>query len=229
MATISFEYACDKDTGFLQDPNVHKTFGYVTSLMGFGLPAPLASDLTVYTPWNQEAGAPKYTGLNVVAASEKKPMPSTKVVGVLEKWSWDGKAGGTLEVEAWMSQENALQVKYLQQLTLKNTKIQSFGWWIADYDQELKTWYEKCFPIDPTPNITGLINGQDGNMDLDADLVGAQAASGIDVLVYKVSFKVAPAANQQYTFMMANSATKPAVKSWGLVVGTLAAKAVAPV
>jgi hypothetical protein len=224
MASIPFEFACDKDTGFLMDPNVHKTFGYVVQLNGFGLGATLSPDLQVHIPYNTGA-APTYPLLQYTAPTPEAPVGVAKVVGVMEKWSWNGAVGGPLEVDVWMSQENAFQVKALQQLTLKNTSVTAFAWWIGAYDQETKVWYEASYALG-SGLITGIINGQDGNMDLDVDLSGAQAAAGIDVMVYKVSIKIVPAANQQYTFHMANSSSKKTVKSWGLVVGTLAASAV---
>jgi len=222
MASVPYEFACDKDAGFLADPNANKMHGYITALNGFGLGATLASDLQVHTSYNSGA-PPTYTGLKYTAPSPEKPMGTAKVVGVLEKFSWAGNVGGTLEFDIWMSQENAFQIKALQQLTLKNTSVTALAWWVGGYDQEVKTWYEASHPLPAsgTP-ITGIVNGQDGNMDLDVDLAGAQAAAGIDVLVYKVSIKVAPAANFQYTFHMANSSQKKTVKSWGLVVGTMA-------
>jgi len=229
MADIAFDYTCDKDTGFLMNPNVHKTFGYVTSLNGFGLGAALATDLQVYISYNTDAG-PEYSILKglYTKGSGASPVGTAKVVGVMEHFVWSGAVGAPIEIDVWMSQENAFQIKALQQLTLKDTKVSELSWWIGDYDQETKMWYEKSHPLG-SGKVTGNINGQDGNMDLDVDLVGAQAASGIDVLVYKVTLKVVPGANQQYTFRMANSSTKPTVKSWGLVVGTLAAGQLKPV
>jgi len=226
MASIAFDFACDKDTGFLMDPNVHKTFGYITRLDGFGLGKALDPDLQVHIPYNTGA-APEYKGLQYTAPTPDKPVGVAKVIAVIEKWTWEGGVGKTLDIECWMSQENAFQIKALQQLTLKNTSVKALAWWIGDYDHETKSWYEKSYPLPSsgTP-ITGLLNTADGNVDLDVDLIGAQAASGIEVMVYKVAMKIAPAANLQYTFHMANSSTKKTVKSWGLVVGKLALGAV---
>ena len=61
----------------------------------------------------------------------------------------------------------------------------------------------------------------------DLDLTGQPAKDGIDVMVYKVSIQIAPAANQAYQLLFANAAGKPMTKSWGLTVGTVAPSAVA--
>jgi len=223
MASIPFEFECDKATGFLQDPNIHNCFGYVTALNGFGLGATLAADLNVYIPYNTGA-APTFAGLQYTAPSPTAPMGSAKVVGVMQSWKWGGGVGQTIDIEVWMSQENAFQIKALQQLTLKNTSVTALAWWIGNYDQETKVWYEASYPLG-SGLISGIINSESGNMSLDVNLKGEPAADGIDVMVYMVTIKVAPGANQQYTFHMANSSAKKTVKSWGLVVGTLATSA----
>ena len=58
-----------------------------------------------------------------------------------------------------MSQENAIQIKSLQPTTLKSTMVSKLAWWIGDYDQETKAWYEKSFPMSPS-TISGTIQGE---------------------------------------------------------------------
>jgi hypothetical protein len=81
-------------------------------------------------------------------------------------------------------------------------------------------WYERAYPLEPH-TITGIIKGKD-NLEFNVDLTGASVKDGIDVMVYKVSMSVAPAANQQCSLHFANTSTMPVVKAWGLVVGQLA-------
>jgi hypothetical protein len=54
---------------------------------------------------------------------------------------------------------------------------------------------------------------------VDVDLSPVPVKDGIDVNVYKMTLAVVPAANKQYTLHFASSPRKPAVKSWGLVIG----------
>lgn len=223
MATVPFEYECNKEAGFVMDPNVHARFGYITALNGFGLAATLPADLQVHIPFNTGA-APTFAGLQYTAPSATAPVGVAKVVGVIEKFSWAGGVGDPIHVEFYVSQENATQIKSLQQLALKTTSVKSLAWWLADYDQEVKKWFEQAYPLG-TGSITGLINGKD-NPALDVDLNPQKVKDGIDVNVYKVTVEVVPAANLQYTLHFANSDQKKVIKSWGLVVGTMAAAAV---
>jgi hypothetical protein len=204
MATVPFNLECNVASGFVMDPNAHPRVGYVTALDGLGLPAGgLKADLTVTRP---------VTG------------DTMKVVGVLEKFSWAGGAGDLIQVDFCASQENAAQLKALQQMTLKTAVVKQLSWWIADYDQETKAWFEQAYPLSPP---SGIIAGKD-NPALEVDLSPVQVKDGIDVGVYKITIKVVPAANKAYDLHFANSAKMPIVKSWGLVVGTLAAAEVPP-
>jgi hypothetical protein len=218
-ASIPYEYACDKSSGFVPNPNEHKRVGYLTDFSGLGLTTALSRDLTVYTPYNAAK-----TYAQAVVTKQSNQLSKMNVVGVIDKFEWDGGVGGSLKISAWMSQQNAFLIKSAQQLALKTTAVKSLGYWIIDYDQETKVWYEKSFPKTPTL-LTGIIGPKD-NPDLNVDLNGAPAKDGINVMVYRVSFSLAPAANQAYSLYFANSSTKSAVKNWGLVVGTLGAGAV---
>jgi hypothetical protein len=95
------------------------------------------------------------------------------------------------------------------------------GWWIADYDQEAKQWFEQSYPVGE-PAIKGLIAGKD-NPEFSVDLSPVAVKDWIEINVYKVSISVVPASNQQYPLEFASSAENPIVKSWGLIVGTLPA------
>lgn len=222
-----FDLPCNWRAGFVMDPTKKQRFGYVTALNGFGLAQALASDITVYTPFNTGA-APTYAGISsgYVAPSADAPTGSAKVVGVIEHFSWNGGVGDPISLSMYISQENASQVKALQQLTLKTTTIKELGWWIADYDEEVKKWFEAAFPKTPD-KVSGQINAP-GRTDIRLHVATEpeKVAPNIDVNVYNLHIEIVPAANKQHTLHFANSDQKKVVKSWGLVVGTMATQSV---
>ncbi|HJT58246.1 MAG TPA: hypothetical protein VJ761_17210, partial [Ktedonobacteraceae bacterium] len=191
MATVPYEFECDKSSGFVMDPNEHKCVGYITAFRGLGMSAPLAQDLKVTLPYANPA--PAYKSLGPVQSSISGHS-TVEVVGVIEKFAWAGGTGDPVEVDFWVSQANAFQIKTLQQTTLKDTRIESLGFWIADYDQETKQWYEKAYPLG-SGQLTGVVSNRE-NPELNVDLAGESARDGIDVMVYKISIKITPAANQ---------------------------------
>jgi len=216
MATVAFEYQCQMDAGFLLDPNEHKRFGYVTSLNGFGLPETLPKDLQVHLPFHTGA-APNYDALTFAASSATAPMKSAKVVGVLGQFSWAGGAGDPIKLEFYVSQENAMQIMSLQQTVLKTTNIKSLAWWIADYDQETKQWFNQAHPVS-VKGVTGHINGKD-EPELVVDLTPVVVRSGVDVYLYKVTIAVVPAGSFKYRLHFASSHQKKVIRSWGVLIG----------
>jgi hypothetical protein len=216
MASVPYVFESDPGSGFAPNPDAHRSFGYVTSLAGFGLARAFSPDLQVFTPWN--GARPAYPGVSVTEGGPGS-LGKVTVVGVIEKFAWNGGVGDPLLIDFEVSQENATQIKALQQDTLKNTRVNDLGWWICDYDQETKVWFEQSYPTS-APTITGTISGN-GTPGLDVDLTAIPVKDGIDVNVYKVSISVVPAANLQYSLMFANSSTAPRALPWGLEVGTL--------
>lgn len=217
MANVPFEYRCEVEAGFLMDPNEHKRFGYVTSLNGFGLPATLPKDLQVHLPFNT-GDLPNYRALTLVGPSATEPIKSAQVVGVLESFRWGGGVGDPIRVELYVSQENAMQIMALQQRSLKTTVIKSLAWWIADYDQEVKQWFDQAHPISVGGGITGILNGKD-DAELEVSLAPVVVKNGVDVNVYKVALGVVPAGSFKYKLHFASSHQKKVIRSWGVLIG----------
>jgi hypothetical protein len=200
MATVPVDFACNVSSGFLMDPNQHQRIGWVTKLDGFGLPTGgLKADLQVSDP---------------LAAGNGKPMV-VPVAGVLEKFSWAGGAADPLQFDFYVSQQNAAQIKALQQTALKNTAVKVMDFIVVDYDQEAKAWFTELIPAQP---LGGIIAGK-GTPQLNVDLTPVPVKDGIDVNVYKVSIAVSPSATQVYSLKLSNSSTKTVVKSWGVAAG----------
>ena len=197
MATVPVVFECSVSSGFLMDPDEHQRIGWVTKLDGFGLPTGgLRADLQVSDP---------------LAAGNGEPL-AVPVAGVIEKFSWAGGTGDPLQLDFYVSQENAFQIKALQQTTLKNTAVKALDFLITDYDQESKAWFTELIPVQP---LSGTISGK-GVPQLNVDLTPVPVKDGIDVNVYKVSIAIAPQAHQIHTLKLGSSSTRTVVKSWGM-------------
>jgi len=218
---MSYNFPCDWKSGFVMDPTKKQRVGYLVTFDGIGLAAPLAQDVTVFTPYNVDGADTGYASLKV--AEDK-----VNVVGVLDNFSWQGGVGDPICISAYMSAENALLIKGMLKMTLKTTSIKTLGWWIGNFDEETKAWFNEAHPKAPA-EITAQLNAPGGK---DVRLVVAdeptKVAANIDVNVYNIYFEVVPAANQTCDFHFATASGKNFVKRWGLKVGTLAATALAP-
>lgn len=218
---MAYDFPCDWKSGFIMNPTKKQRVGYLVSFDGIGLSGPLAQDVIVYTPYNVEGAATNYDKLTI--AEDK-----VTVVGVLDNFSWGGGVGDPVCVSAYISAENAMLIKGMLKMTLKTTSIKQLGWWIANFDEETKAWFDEAHPLAPT-EITGQLNAP-GKTDIRLMVADepTKIAPNIDANVYNIYFEVVPAANQTCDFHFATSSGKNFVKRWGLKVGTQAEASLAP-
>lgn len=219
---MGFDLNCDWKSGFVMDPTKKQRVGYLLSFDGLGLAAPLPQDIDVFCPFN--ATASDYTGKALVMDTAMTPAKVT-CVGVIDSFSWGGGVGDPIMISAYISSENAQQIKAKLQTTLKTTAIKSLAWWICNFDEENKVWFEEAYPKDPTA-VTGQLNAP-GKTDVRLYVAddATKVAPNIDVNVYHTTFEVVPAANASYVLGFAISQQKKHVKAWGLKVGTQAVAA----
>ncbi|XXY47183.1 hypothetical protein WME91_44985 [Sorangium sp. So ce269] len=213
-----YEYSCDWKSGFVMDPLKKQRVGYLVMFSGLqGLT--LAKDLKVFTPYAEDS-----IGYSAVTSSAvgTSTMKAVEVVGVLENFSWGGGVGDPIALSGYISQENAKQLQVKQQTTLKGTGISALAWWIVNYDEENKQWFEEAHPID-TAGIKAQLNAPGGkDVRLAVANEPVKIAPNIDVNVFNLYFEVVPAANSTYDFHFATSSKMKFVKGWGLKVGTQA-------
>jgi hypothetical protein len=219
-----YNFPCDWKAGFVMDPIKKQRVGYLINFQGIGLGSDqLAQDVEVYTPYNVDKGATNYKILPDIKDDGK-----VKVVGVIDNFSWGGGVGDPVCISAYVSAENALLVKGLMKMTLKTTAVSKLSWWIGNFDEETKAWFDEAHPASDK-EITGQLNAP-GKTDIRLAVSdeASKIAPNIDVNVYNIYFEVVPAANSTYDFHFATASGKNFIKRWGLKVGTLAAGKLPP-
>jgi hypothetical protein len=209
---------CDWKSGFIMDPSKKQRVGYLTAFKGMNMGEFLKPDVKVFTPFNN--GSPTYSGVTVDTSNG-----TADCVGVIESYSFAGGVGDPVCIGAYISAENAEVLAAKLKTTLETTKVTSLGWWIANFDEENKVWFEEAFPIS-APTVQGQLNAPGGK---DVRIVVAQdptkIAANVDVNVYHLYMEVIPAANSTFSFHFATSVKTKFVRNWGLKIGTNAAAA----
>jgi hypothetical protein len=208
------------------DPLKKQRVGYLVKLNAAGLTFEDKTHIKVFTPYN--GNDPAYTGVKKPAGGEKETsgLKTVEVVGILESWAWEGGVGDPICISAYVSQEIANQFQAAQQTALKTTKVPTLAWWIVNFDEENKEWFEEAHPVLET--ITGQLNAP-GKTDVRLAVASepVKVASNIDVNVFNLYFEVVPGANETYDLKFATSSKMKFVKGWGLKVGSQAAAAMA--
>jgi hypothetical protein len=182
------------------------TVGYLTDLDGLGTSSGLAKDLTVTPP---QVATCSYTPLGW------SPYTQIKVVGILASISWNGTAGGAVQIEVYVSQANAQKLMAANQTTT-DTRIQSIGWWVAGYDERSASWFEQFYPKNPMKPAAVVPEG-----NLNVNIHGAPIGTGS--LAPKVTMQIQPPRNGAAVSLLWSSAPGVnAVHNWASGVRTLA-------
>lgn len=218
---MSHNYPCDWKAGFVMDPSKKMRVGYLLQLEGSDWA--LNQDIQVFSPF--QAGAPAATTFGTAASTFTAGAAANvdKCVGIIEAYNFEGGVGDAICISAYISAESGAILKGKMQSTLTSTLIKKLGWWIVNFDEDKKVWYEEAYP--KTPDIVqGQLNAP-GGKDIRLHVADdpTKVHPNIDVNVYNLYFEVVPAANNLFTLQFATSSTTPFMKNWGLKVGTVAA------
>jgi hypothetical protein len=212
------DLACDWRSGFVMDPSKKSRVGYLVHFTGLNMGDYLHQDITVFSPYNNsETG---FSGITLDAETKK-----ATVVGLIEHFSYAGGVGDPICVSAYISAQNAEIIKAKMQSTLDTTIVKQFAWWIVNFDEENKAWFEESYPKDPVV-VAGQLNapgGKDVRMHVSDE--ATKVAPNIDVNVYNMYFEIVPGANATYALHFATSGKTKYVRNWGLIVGTNATQA----
>ncbi len=209
---MSYSFACNWQAAILNDQVKPHRVGYLTEFNGIGLQAPLVKDLEVQFPHNNVT-APAYRGLGFTSPVAPGPLVGS-IVAALQNVAWGGGVSDAFSFSCYMSQENAVQLKTLQEQTLPTTKIYTIGWWVTNFDPESKVWFEELYPKSPA-NPSGKITGVGNNIHFQVSLQGVQAAPKVGNYLYSVSFEVAPSSSIPAIIHVASSASQQFERSWG--------------
>jgi hypothetical protein len=184
-----------------------KRVGYITDFNG--LSTTFQKDLQIRLPFR-----PTYAQLGATQGVKGSPL-TAKVVGVIETFVWPGGAGDPIAIRFYVSQQNAALLKALTTAALRSTSIQSIGWWIGDYGQTSKGWFEEAQPAS-APTLKAIIQGSPAQPMLNVVLTPVKAASAIDVNVYAVSVEILPPPHLISKLSFATAPGKLVTKTWGL-------------
>lgn len=188
----AIEFVCNLDSGFVMPPARPAQVGWVTALNGFGLPpGSFKNDLTVSNP---------LTG---------GQMP---VAGVLAQFIWAGGTSDPLQLEFYVSKENATQIRMARE-TVLNTLVSALNFSIVNFDQENKAWFTA---LAPEQQLSGILVPQT-NPVLN---VGTTPVSVSGVNVYQIFAEIGPSGNGVYSLKLETSPTVSSIKAWGVLISS---------
>lgn len=210
---MALDLTCDWRSGFVMDPQKKQRVGYLVHFEGLNMDDFLKQDIEVFTPYN--SSETNYGEVDVDADNTK-----VTVVGVLDSFYWGGGVGDPVVLSSYISAENAEVLSAKMKTTLDTNIVSNFAWWIVNFDEENKVWYEEAYPLDPE-TCSGQINAPGGkDMKISVASAATKVHPQVDVNVYNFYVEVIPAANSTFNFHFATSMKTKYVKNWGLKIGT---------
>jgi hypothetical protein len=210
---------CAWRDGFVMDPSKKQRVGYLVLMEGLNMGEFLKQDVEVFSPFTHSE-APSYSEVKFDKSNGKATC-----VGVIENFSFNGGVGDPVCISAYISAQNAEVLAAKLKTTVDTNMVKKLGWWICNFDEENKVWYEEAFPIEPTV-VNGQVNASSsGSLRIQVSPEAEKIAANIDTNVYNLYLEVIPAANSTFAFHFATSAKTKYVRNWGLKVGTNASAA----
>jgi len=187
------------------DPSRKQRVGYLTKFKGLGSQVgELAQDIEVWCPYQ---GAPSYKGVSI--AEEK-----VKCVGIIESVEYGGGVGDPYCFNVYVSGNNAQKLAAAMKNTFDNTSIDNISWWMGNFDEEEKSWYEEVYP--KNDDMKGMLNAQGKDLKIAIDSTGVKVHQNVDVKVFSWYFEIVPAANVLTDVNYSVGLKKAQVRHWGL-------------
>jgi hypothetical protein len=174
--------------------------GYLLTWSGLG-GLNLAQDIEVWNPYST-AGQKVLSG------------PRVKCIGLIERFQFNGDVGDPIRIRALVSRGTATNVRDRIGRPVSNTKVK-FAWYIIDFDEEDKLWYEAAFVKTPSTGAEGALDSMGGELQISVDKDGTPLSPSLDIRVFGVEFQLVPAEGKTATLEFATGSKRRMVKSWG--------------
>lgn len=194
---LSFE--CDWRAGFNMRADQKPTVGYLLFLAGCG-GLNLTKDIKVYNPFSGP-------GQTVVSGE------TVSCIGLIERLDFGGGDSDPIRISAYVSRDSAANVRAKVGAPLSSTKLK-LGWYIIDYDDDRKAWYEAAFIKNATSAQVNL-DSLDGELQLYADRTATRLSETLAINVYKMVIQVVPTPGVTAELEFASGPTTRFVRQWG--------------
>lgn len=199
MANASaLDFNCDWRFGINISSSLKASVGYLLDWSGCG-GLNLKKDIEVWNPCDKAART-------VVTDS------TVKCIGLIESFKFEGGENDPIRIVAYLSKGMAAEVRAKLANPLRNTQLK-LGWYIIDYDEELKRWYEAAYCKSPT-KADANIDSSDGELQIFVANEATRVNETLDINVFKFEFQVVPADGKTTQLEFATGPQRRLVKKW---------------
>lgn len=194
----SLDFDCDWRFGFNVSSQRKGTVGYLLSFSGLG-GMNLQKDMEVWNPFN----AP---GQNLLRGS------TIRCIGLLESFRFDGGERDPIQMSAYVSKGTSADLLNKLARPISNTKV-SLAWYIIDYDEERKCWFESAFVKSPK-NAAACIDTSGGDLQLFVSQTPTKIMDTLDVNVYRMDWRSVPVRGKKNLLEFASGPNRRLIRAW---------------
>lgn len=195
----SLNFKCDFRFALNLTSSRKGTCGYLLEFSGLG-GLSLKKDIEVWNPFDC-AGQKVITGSTV------------KCIGLLEAFEYEGGETDPIRVRGYVSKGTAAEVRAKLARPLSNTKLK-LAWYIIDFDEDSKLWYEAAFVKEPT-QAEANIDSTGGALQISIANEPTKASQTLDINIFQFEFQVVPADGKNAKIEFATGPAQKLVKQWG--------------
>lgn len=199
-APNALNFKCDWRYGLNLNPSQKNSVGYLMDFSGCG-GLTLKKDFEVWNPFDS-------AGQTVVSGDR------VKCIGLIETFEYEGGEGDPIRIRTFISKGNAADVRAKLARPLNNTSLK-IAWYIIDFDNDSKLWYEAAFLKSPTKKADANLDSAGGELQLFVDNDATPINQTLDIGVYAMEFQAVPADNKKATMEFATGPRRRLVKTWG--------------
>lgn len=199
MTENALNFECDWRFGLNLKPTRKGRVGYLLEWNGCG-GLNLPKDIEVWNPYSTQ-------GQQIVSG------PRVQCVALLDSFRFPGGSSEPIRLKCWVSKATATNIRAKISRPMTSTKVK-LAWYIIDYDDDQKVWYELAFVKNPSVAQARLDN-VDGKLQIFVSAEGTRVDETLDLSLYAFEFQIIPAKNKRSDLEFASGGIQRVVKQWG--------------
>lgn len=197
--TNNLDFDCNFRFGFNLRSDAKGCVGYLLLCSGLG-GLRLQKDIEVWNPFDSAGQSDNYKQAKITC------------IGLLESFRFSGDQNDPIRIVSYVSKDSAAEIRSRLSTPLSNLKLK-LNWYIIDFDNEAKVWYEAAFVKDSSGSDASL-SGRGGQLQIVIASTPEKIAETLDVGVYRFELEVLPPDDTATTLEFASGPSQKLVRLW---------------
>jgi hypothetical protein len=193
------DYDCNWRFAFNLRSGAKSCVGYLMTCTGLG-GVRLKKDIQVWNPFDGQGQQDSYKKAKI------------DCIGLIESFRFMGGENDPIRIVTYVSKGTAADLRARLATPLSNLKLK-LDWYIIDFDNETKAWYEAAFVKSAAGADANLSSGA-GTLQIFIENTPEKITDSLDVGVYRFELEVLPADESSTNLEFASGPNQKLVRRW---------------